>query len=60
MNRFKKSVRRSREFVSRHRVGIAVVTTAVICTKLNSKAIAAHDDFLRDEGLFEKFYNPEK
>lgn len=48
----------AKEFVVKHKVAIAVVSTAAICGKINSYAIGQHNDFLREKGLYDEFYTP--
>jgi hypothetical protein len=58
METIKKAVDSTKKFVYKHRVAIAVTLTTAICLKLNQVALADHDDFLRDNDLYEKFYTP--
>lgn len=44
------------KFVRRHKVVIAIVGTAAICTYLNRQTLAMHNEFLKDNGLYETFY----
>jgi hypothetical protein len=43
-------------FVRRHKVAVAIVGTAVICIYINRQALAQHNDFLMEKGLFDEFY----
>lgn len=49
----------AKNFVVKHKVAIAVVTTASICLVINRMALSQHDEFLRENGLFDKFYTPD-
>jgi hypothetical protein len=49
----------TKNFVARHKVAIAVVGTAGTCIYLNRMALAQHDEFLREHGLYDQFYTPE-
>lgn len=51
--------RKFRNFVERHKVAIAVTGTAASCLYLNRVALKQHDDFLKEKGLYEEFYNPD-
>lgn len=53
----KKSIVSTKNFVKKHRVAIAVVTTAAICLKLNRMALADHDEFLKEHDLYDAFYS---
>lgn len=46
-------------FVRRHKTAIAVTATAAICLTLNRIALAQHEAFLKERGLYDEFYNPE-
>lgn len=64
MNAAKLAAARTKKFVSDHKVGIAVVTTAAVTTavmiKLNRTAVGQWNDFLTEHDLMDKFYNIEK
>lgn len=49
----------TKKFVAKHRVAIAVVGTAAVCLYLNRRALAMHDEFLKEHNLFTEFYTPE-
>jgi len=49
----------AKKFVAKHKVALAVTTTAVICLALNRTALAQHNDFLKEHDLYEEFYNAE-
>jgi hypothetical protein len=59
----KETLTRTGEFVSKHRVRIAVATTAVIttaaCVALNRSAVKQWNEFLDEKGLKDEFYNSE-
>lgn len=48
-----------KNFASRHRVAIAVTTTALIGLAVNRSALTQHNEFLKEHGLFDAYYNPE-
>lgn len=57
----KKATTSTKNFVKKHRVAIAVVTTAIACGAINRLALKQHDDFLKEKGLYEEFYtSPEE
>jgi hypothetical protein len=49
----------TKQFVAKHKVAIAVTTTAVLCLGINRMALKQHDDFLKEHNLYEEFYAPE-
>ena len=49
-----------KHFVQKHKVAIAVVSTASSCLYLNRLALKQHDEFLKEKGLFDEFYNAEE
>lgn len=63
MNRAKKAIVRTQQFVSDHKVGIAITATAAATTavmvKVRNADIKRLNEFLDEHGLTEKFYNPE-
>lgn len=58
METIKKAAVSTKKFVYKHRVAITATVTTAICLKLNQMALADHDNFLKEEGLYEKFYTP--
>ena len=44
-------------FVRRHKVAIAIIGTAVICIAINRQALKQHNDFLKEIGQYDAFYN---
>jgi hypothetical protein len=50
--------RRLRKFVKKHKVAITVIVTSVVWIKLNKVALAQHNDFLKEHGLYDEFYSP--
>lgn len=58
MDETETTLARVKNFVNRHRVGIAVTTTAAICLVLNRVALKQHDEFLAEKGLLDEFYTP--
>jgi hypothetical protein len=55
MNKIKKVAKASKNFVVKHKVAVAIVTTAVICTAMNRNALSAYNEFLEEKGLTEEF-----
>lgn len=55
MNKIKKVAKASKNFVVKHKLAIGVVTTAVICTKLNTNANRNILEFLESKDLTEEF-----
>lgn len=51
---------RPRNFVRRHKVGLAVTATALACFALNQAALKQHNEFLAEKGLLDEFYSPEE
>jgi hypothetical protein len=47
----------TKRFVNRHRVAIAMTGTALACLYLNRLALEQHNDFLKENGLYDAFYN---
>lgn len=58
-NTVRKTYRSVRNFIKKHRVAIAVTTTAGTCLYVNRVALKQHDDFLKEKGLYNEFYYPE-
>lgn len=56
MDTIKKAAISTKNFVKKHRVAIAVVTTTVICAAINRQALGQHNEFLKEKGLYEEFY----
>ena len=59
MDKIKKVAVRTQKFVSDHKVAIATIATAAVCLKLNRMALRDHDEFLKENNLFDKYYNAE-
>lgn len=61
MNPAKRVLARTQQFVSNHKVAIAVVAstavTAAACLKLNKRNINQMNEFLTEKGLFDEFWN---
>jgi hypothetical protein len=59
MNAIKKARVSVEKFVADHKVGIAVVTTAVTtfyaCAAVSRAAVGQREDFLREKGLLDEF-----
>lgn len=51
-----KPVVATKKFVAKHKVALAVTATATICIAVQIKAANNWNNFLRAEGLFDKFY----
>ncbi len=54
----KNIARKAKNFVVRHKTGLAVAATAGICLALNRVALKQHDEFLAEKGLLEEYYTP--
>lgn len=54
---FDKAKTSVKKFVAEHKTAIAVTTTATVCLVLNRVALAQHDDFLKEHGLYDEYYN---
>ena len=63
VNAVKKTVVRTKEFVSDHKVVISVVATATAttaaCIAMNRGAVKQWNEFLAERGLTNEFYNTE-
>jgi len=59
MNKAKKVAASTRKFVSDHKVGIAVVSTAYVCYKIHRGTVKGWNEFLTEKGLFDEFYTVE-
>ena len=63
MDAAKNALARTQQFVSDHKVaiaiGVATTVTAVGCILIQRSAIESWNEFLKREGLFDKFYSPE-
>lgn len=46
-----------KNFVRRHKMPIAVASTAATCLYLNNIALKQHEDFLKEKGLYDEFYH---
>jgi hypothetical protein len=55
MNKIKKVAKASKNFVVKHKLAIGVITTAVICTKINAKANFAVSEFLESKDLTDEY-----
>lgn len=51
-----KTVATAKRFVVRHKVAIAVVVTTAVCVKMNNIALKQHNDFLKENDLYDAFY----
>lgn len=60
MNNIKKAADSAKKFVVQHKtalsVSTAVAVTAVAVRKLDGTALAQHNEFLKEKGLFDEFY----
>lgn len=45
-----------KKFVKKHKVAISVTVTASICLALNRLALRDHNDFLKENNLYDAFY----
>lgn len=61
MNPAKKFVARTQQFVTDHKVAIAITATATVTTgafvKVVRGIVSERDEFLTENGLLEKFYS---
>ncbi len=57
MDRVKKTAAATKKFVEDHKVAISVTLTALVCLKLNQIVVTGHNDFLKERGLYDEFYN---
>lgn len=55
-NKIKKTATSTKDFVSRHRVGLAVTATAATALWMHAKVIDNVNEFLEAKGLLEEFY----
>lgn len=49
----------TKNFVSRHRVGLAVLSTVIICGFGMREATRSFDEFLKENDLYDDYYIPE-
>lgn len=56
MNKLKKAAVDTKDFVSRHRVALAVTATAATAVVIHVKVISNVNEFLESKGLLEEFY----
>ena len=60
MNNIKNAATSAKIFVAKHKtaltVTVAVAATAVATRKLDGTALKQHNEFLREKGLFDEFY----
>lgn len=59
MNKLRTKAVSTKNFVSRHRVAIAVTATSIVWIYVNRSAMQQHNEFLKEKGLYEEFYTPE-
>lgn len=52
-------IERTKSFVSRHRVALAVIGTIVVMGKLNQYAQREQMSFIESKGLMDEYLNPE-
>lgn len=50
----------AKKFVSDHRVAIAVAATTIVLTAVHVKVIDQHNEFLKENDLFDKFYSEDE
>lgn len=48
-----------RSFIRRHKTGLAVAATAVTGIVVTQFAVRQHDEFLKEQGLYDEFYGIE-
>lgn len=46
----------AKKFVADHRVALAVTVTTIVLTTVHVKVIAQHNEFLKENDLFDQFY----
>ena len=51
-----KTLATAKKFVADHKVAIAVTVTTAACLTLNRIALKQHNDFLKENGLYDAFY----
>lgn len=52
----KKQIATAKNFVSKHRVAIAVTLTAVLAVKLQMRTAREFNEFLKEHNLFDEYY----
>ena len=52
----KKQIRSTKNFVSKHRVAIAVTVTAALAVKWQMNTVAGFNEFLKEHNLLDEFY----
>lgn len=52
-------IKSAKNFVAKHRVGIAITTTAVTCLWLNKRSLRQVNEFLAEHNLLNEFYSGE-
>jgi hypothetical protein len=57
MDKFKKVAKAPVNFVSKHRVAIAIIGTAAICTTISRSALQDANAFIESKGLMEEYGN---
>lgn len=45
-----------KNFIKKHKVAIAIVGTSIVWWHINRVALAQHDEFLKENGLYDLFY----
>lgn len=58
MEKIKKIAKRTKKFVSDHRVAIAIVGTTAVMLKVNKLALKDHEDFMDAHGILDLYYTP--
>lgn len=56
MKTLKRKAKATKDFVYKHRVGIAVAITAAVAVKWNYTVAKQFNDFLKEHGLYDEFY----
>jgi hypothetical protein len=59
MNKLTVATSSVKQFVSNHRVALAVTATAVACLAVNRVAQRSQIDYIKEKGLWEEFITPE-
>jgi hypothetical protein len=52
----KNKIVKTKEFVYKHRVAIAIVGTAAVCTFFMREAFGQYNDFLAEHDLYDAFF----
>ena len=56
MNHIEKAAASTKNFVRRHKTAVTVVATSAVWYAINRTALNQHDEFLKENGLYDAFY----